>query len=869
MNQPAAVPAMQGLDPCRLAWIDQIAYLPNDWALCAVNGQKKPFNPNHPKGQGWQKAGLDRGQFANLNGKLRAVGLLLGPLSGGIVAIDHDGHSADSKITEISGIAVDRAMPQTVSFTSQREGRYQALYRVPQELWDTIKTRKFYTGVTAIDSGKEEALELRWAGTQSVILGDHPDTDGYQWLDGRSPWDVPIADAPDWIYLAMRDDTPSHVFEPRQDWKIERPLEIPIPLQNLVTKKHQQYIEQGAAEGSRNDSGAAIARDLIGAEQWARESNVYYESTAELLFWQFAVASGLSERETQAIWRSAQRGNPTPSLSVEGLQNVLKAWEKKNKPALNPVKSLQDEHAKRIRIEIPLQNHQYSQAVDSIIEGLSIEPDYLQAIYIQGSDFSEKWPVRILMNPDKSVRIIDPLTPDKVHVELEKRFLFTKYDKKGAATPFSCPDRIAKSFLSEGQWLPLKPLERLARIPLLQWDGQINQTPGYYHEDKTLLDVKKGQFTFKVDPTKEDALSAIKSIKYFLREFHFKDLLGVHNKLEAPSIDRSGAIAALLTAVSRHLYDFAPCFITNAHTPGSGKGTLASVISVIQDGKVQSERTWNPDPVELDKVILSELLTNPPSLVIGNIDSRFGGAIIESMLTKTQYPGRILGKSQMVYPSTQTLFMANGNNLNISKDMTRRTIMTRLDCGVEKPQDIKYQVNDIVGYTKAHRSKLFVQAVTILQAFLLSGEIENTRSKLNGFEDWDKLVRGSLLWLNESDPVESQIALAEDDDEGILLGRFIDCFVESMGESYKTFTELKSFAENRDYANRPIAPNEFIEVFHEACFNPRSKEYCQTKFGHFINKSQGQVKNGFCIERGTGRMRRHFRIKKMPISDES
>lgn len=318
------------LEQLSLSWLQQVADLPINWALCAVAADKRPYHPDNQKGQGWQLSGLDRSRFVRLNGHFAAVGLLTGPLSGGLVAIDHDGHSADEKIEELSGATVTEALPITVGFTSQRDGRYQLLYSIPEELWSAVKTRKYPTGTKAADSGKGEALEFRWAGAQSVILGAHPTTAGYRWLDRRSPWEVEVAPAPDWIIMAMRDETPEHVAIARTEWQMERPLETPIPLINLATKKHRQHINEGVGEGSRNDAGAAIARDLIGCEQWAISSNVYFDGNAKALFWQFAQRSGLSESEAKTIWRSAERGTPHPACSDEGLQSVLKSWERKN-----------------------------------------------------------------------------------------------------------------------------------------------------------------------------------------------------------------------------------------------------------------------------------------------------------------------------------------------------------------------------------------------------------------------------------------------------------------------------------------------------------------------------------------------------------
>ena len=79
--------------------------------------------------------------------------------------------------------------------TSGRVGRFQIIYQVPEKYWPKIKTRKFQTGVKDED-GSVEQIELRWNGTQSIVSGKHPKTDGYRWMDGRSPSDLELAEAP-------------------------------------------------------------------------------------------------------------------------------------------------------------------------------------------------------------------------------------------------------------------------------------------------------------------------------------------------------------------------------------------------------------------------------------------------------------------------------------------------------------------------------------------------------------------------------------------------------------------------------------------------------------------------------------------------
>uniref|UniRef100_B8HJL8 DNA primase/polymerase bifunctional N-terminal domain-containing protein n=1 Tax=Cyanothece sp. (strain PCC 7425 / ATCC 29141) TaxID=395961 RepID=B8HJL8_CYAP4 len=61
------------------------------------------------------------------------VGLLTGEASGGLVAVDHDGHSADEVLKELAGCPPEEALPPTLHWTSGRTGRYQMLYPVSKE----------------------------------------------------------------------------------------------------------------------------------------------------------------------------------------------------------------------------------------------------------------------------------------------------------------------------------------------------------------------------------------------------------------------------------------------------------------------------------------------------------------------------------------------------------------------------------------------------------------------------------------------------------------------------------------------------------------------------------------------------------------
>ncbi|MBD1845698.1 bifunctional DNA primase/polymerase [Cyanobacteria bacterium FACHB-63] len=174
--------------------IDELQHLPSSWALTPIDAHKAPYRA------GWQmEASLSQAELVHeIEAGAKGYGLRTGLVSGGIVAIDLDGESAHAKMLELSD---GQELPETVAFTSGRAGRSQHLFQVPKELWSVMRSRKFATGVKG-DDGKEEHVELRWQGLQSVLPpSSHPMTGQYGWI--RAPQDTEIALVPQWVVERM------------------------------------------------------------------------------------------------------------------------------------------------------------------------------------------------------------------------------------------------------------------------------------------------------------------------------------------------------------------------------------------------------------------------------------------------------------------------------------------------------------------------------------------------------------------------------------------------------------------------------------------------------------------------------------------
>lgn len=149
----------------------------SNWRFCKVRkGEKVPYPAN------WQNMPLTLDKIP----KGENYGLLSGEHSG-ILAIDFDGPWAFEWWTKN---LPDAVLPETICWSSGKEGRIQYAYLVKEEYWKLIRTVKYDNGLPKPD---KEGIEFRWNGCQSVLPPSiHPDTHKpYQWIGAEEVTEIP------------------------------------------------------------------------------------------------------------------------------------------------------------------------------------------------------------------------------------------------------------------------------------------------------------------------------------------------------------------------------------------------------------------------------------------------------------------------------------------------------------------------------------------------------------------------------------------------------------------------------------------------------------------------------------------------------
>ncbi|MGC4116980.1 MAG: hypothetical protein QM765_20940 [Myxococcales bacterium] len=160
----------------------------------------------------------------------------------------------------------------------------------------------------------------------------------------------------------------------------------------------------------------------------------------------------------------------------------------------------------------------------------------------------------------------------------------------------------------------------------------------------------------------------------------------------------------------------------------------------------------------MDKRIVAHLSAMDAVVNLDNVDTDFGGAILDKLLTcEGTYASRLLGRNDaeaaLKLPNCAT-WWATLNNATLCGDIVRRAIHIRLASPLEHPEertDVAHR--DLLGWVRENRPRLLACALTVARAWFVAGR-PNSRDlpAFGSFEEWSAIVRGMCRWLGLADP---------------------------------------------------------------------------------------------------------------------
>jgi hypothetical protein len=201
---------------CQIApeHLAQLVGMPPAWRFLATGADG---NTKHPISGNWNSGlhNLKPLEVISYGGVL-GVGVHTGPISGGLLVIDFDSPEWDpgagERAFESTFGRPASDLPTTPRNSSGKPGRYKVFLQLPRSAWQLPSANWKAPGITNPDdptSQPKAPLEVLWcrAGGKSlnaVICGEHPQSTPekrlhFHWLEGLSPAQVPVAEAPGWL----------------------------------------------------------------------------------------------------------------------------------------------------------------------------------------------------------------------------------------------------------------------------------------------------------------------------------------------------------------------------------------------------------------------------------------------------------------------------------------------------------------------------------------------------------------------------------------------------------------------------------------------------------------------------------------------
>ena len=178
----------------------RLDFIPLDWPLTPLGARKDPYIA------GWQGKPFDLKEIEEeiLSGDCKAIGVLGGPAYNnpyGLVWVDIDGPTVYTLVKELADETdFDKALPPTLTICSGKLGRERKLYKLSREKHKHFVRNKY----TWHGEGAKEKLEILWSRHQGVLMGLHPETDGYYTAEGQGfEWCDKLPDVPDWLLNAI------------------------------------------------------------------------------------------------------------------------------------------------------------------------------------------------------------------------------------------------------------------------------------------------------------------------------------------------------------------------------------------------------------------------------------------------------------------------------------------------------------------------------------------------------------------------------------------------------------------------------------------------------------------------------------------
>lgn len=405
------------------------------------------------------------------------------------------------------------------------------------------------------------------------------------------------------------------------------------------------------------------------------------------------------------------------------------------------------------------------------------------------------------------------------------------------------PSWAIDALLERGDW-DFPVLDGVVVMPPLRRDASVCWRPGYDRKTRLLFEPCGARFPrIPAAPTPEEARRALDALMEPFCDFPF-----------VSAIDRAAVLAAILTALVRHLIDGPiPAYLVRAPVRGSGKTRLVDVIAIIVTGVAAARYVHAEDETEQRKSLLAICLAGDAVVLIDNVERPLQSAVLAAALTAREVRDRLLGASRMITAPMNGIWFVTGNNVSVRGDLSRRIVVIDLDPSTEFPEErTGFRFPDLLSWVREHRPRLVAAALTILRAWWVAGRPQPNVAPWGSYEAWSGIVRACVMWLGEPDPIGARDRLRQEGDlEGDDVREAISAWSEAFpGGLPRTISQVIAWIEERDETGSALEARRLRDALGGLYPGYDGRRLNPHRLGHALRKYRGRLFDGQSIESG-------------------
>jgi hypothetical protein len=182
--------------------------------------------------------------------KMLGVGVITGEESNGLLVLDFDGVGSQAVRAFRKHFRRNpSALPKTAANISGKKGRAKLYFHVPPHWWPQFDAKS----ASWRSAEGNVVLEAIWQngtgrGRHAVICGDHPESSHqrplyYRWIEGFSPSESGIAEAPEWLLLGVLAQTEANGTERSREERLRSGEDDASPWERLTAVERRELVE--------------------------------------------------------------------------------------------------------------------------------------------------------------------------------------------------------------------------------------------------------------------------------------------------------------------------------------------------------------------------------------------------------------------------------------------------------------------------------------------------------------------------------------------------------------------------------------------------------------------------------------------------